>query len=57
MVDISRGPTYGDFVTILTEGSMLDVTVARLQNTGVTELLYCNVLHESLSEDSQIIPL
>jgi hypothetical protein len=34
MTNISRGPTYWDFVTILTEGSMQDVTVARLQSTG-----------------------
>ena len=33
MEKISRGPTYGDFVTtgILTERSMQDITVARLQ--------------------------
>jgi hypothetical protein len=30
-----RGPTFGDFVTILTERSMQDVTVARLQTTKV----------------------
>ncbi len=30
--NISRGPTFGDFVTILTEGSMQDNTVARLQS-------------------------
>ncbi len=35
MVNLSRGPTLGDFVTILTEGSMQDVTVARLQSTRV----------------------
>jgi hypothetical protein len=29
--NISRGPTFVDFVTIRTEASMLDVTVARLQ--------------------------
>jgi hypothetical protein len=33
MENISRGPTFGDFVTILTEGSMQDNTVARLQST------------------------
>jgi hypothetical protein len=32
---ISRGPTFGDFVTIRTEGSMQDVSVARLQSTRV----------------------
>jgi hypothetical protein len=35
MENISRGPTFGDFVTILTEGSMQGITVARLQSTGV----------------------
>jgi hypothetical protein len=30
-----RGPIFGDFVTILTEGSMQDSTVARLQSIGV----------------------
>jgi hypothetical protein len=33
MENISRGPTVGDFVTIRTEASMQDVTVARLQST------------------------
>jgi hypothetical protein len=27
------GPTFGDFVTILAEGSLQDITVARLQST------------------------
>jgi hypothetical protein len=35
----SRGPTFGDFVTILTEASMQDVTVTRLQSTRVQTLL------------------
>jgi hypothetical protein len=30
MENVSRGSDFGDFVTILTEGSMQDVTVARL---------------------------
>ncbi len=34
-VNIIRDPTFGDFVTVLTEGSMQDTTVARLQNTRV----------------------
>jgi hypothetical protein len=34
MENINRGPIFGDFVTILTKGSMQDVTVARLQSTG-----------------------
>jgi hypothetical protein len=37
--DTSIGPTYEYFVTILTEGSMQDVTVARLQSTGVQAYL------------------
>ncbi len=60
MENISRGSTFGDFVTIRTEGSMEDVTVARLQSTRVQTPLSpsfkCNVLRESLSVDSQNIP-
>jgi hypothetical protein len=54
MENISRG----DFVTIRTEGTMQDVTVARLQSTRVQTSLSpsfkCNVLRESLSVDSKI---
>jgi hypothetical protein len=57
---ISRGPTFEDFVTIRTERSMQDLTVARLQSTRVQTPLSpsfkCNVLRESLSEGSQNIP-
>ncbi len=35
MENISRGSTFEDFVTILTEGSTNDNTVARLQSTSV----------------------
>jgi hypothetical protein len=35
MENISRGTTFGDFVTILTEGSMLNVTVARLEYKSI----------------------
>jgi hypothetical protein len=35
MENISRDPTFGDFVSILIEGSMQDITVARLQSTRV----------------------
>jgi hypothetical protein len=35
-----RGPTFGDFVTFLTEGSMQDNRVARLQSTRVQTPLY-----------------
>ena len=35
MENTSRGPTFGDFVPILTEGPMQDITVARLQSTRV----------------------
>jgi hypothetical protein len=33
MENISRAPTFGDFFNVLTEGSMQDITVARLQST------------------------
>jgi hypothetical protein len=33
MENISRGPTFGDFVTIRTERSMQDVSVASLLST------------------------
>ncbi len=58
MENISRGPTFGDFVTIRTEASMQDVTVARQQSTRVQTppSFKCNVLRESLSVDSQNIP-
>jgi hypothetical protein len=60
MENISRGPTFGDFVTILAKGSMQNNTVARLQSTRVQTSLSspsikCNVLRESFSEDSQNI--
>jgi hypothetical protein len=32
--NISRDPTFWDFVIFLAEGSMQDVTVARLQSIG-----------------------
>ncbi len=57
-----RGPTFGDFVTIFTEGPMKDNTGARLQSTRVQTPLSpsikcnANVLRENLSEDSQNIP-
>jgi hypothetical protein len=35
MENINRGPTLGDFVTIRSEVSMQNVTVARLQSTRV----------------------
>jgi hypothetical protein len=62
MENISRGPTFGDFVTIRTERSIQDVTVSRLQSTRVLEkttlspFFKCNVLRESLFVDSQNIP-
>ncbi len=60
MENISRGPTFGDFVTVRTEASMQDITVARLQSTRVQTPLSpyfkCNVLRERLSVDSQNIP-
>jgi hypothetical protein len=63
MENISRGlevPAAGYFVTIRTEASIQDVTVARLQSTRLQTPLSppppfkCNVLRESLSVDSQI---
>jgi hypothetical protein len=38
MENISRGPAFGDFVTILTEGPMQDVTVARLYKVQMYKL-------------------
>jgi hypothetical protein len=57
--NISRGPSFGDFVTVRTEASMQDVTVARLQKKyrlPSFPFFKCNVLRESLSVDSQNIP-
>jgi hypothetical protein len=45
MENISGSPTFGDFVTILTEGSMQDNTVARLQNTDAPLPLLFNVMY------------
>ncbi len=45
MENISRVPTFGDFVTIRTVASMQDVTVARLLSTRVetplSSVMYC----------------
>jgi hypothetical protein len=60
MENISRGPTYGDSVTILSP--MGRCRASRLQDYRVEYRLTsppsikCNVLLESLSEDSQNIP-
>ncbi len=56
-----RGPTFRDFVSVRTEASMQDITVAMLQSTRVQTPLSpppfkCNVLRESLSVDGQKIP-
>jgi hypothetical protein len=60
MENISRGTTFGDFVTIRTEESIQDVPVARLQSTEYRLIsppsFRCIVLRESLSVDSQNIP-
>jgi hypothetical protein len=60
-MNTSGGPTFGDFFTILTDGSMQDNTP--LQDYRVQEYrllsppsIKCNVLRGSLSEDSQNIP-
>jgi hypothetical protein len=59
MENLSRGPTFGDFVTIRTEASMQDVTVARLLSkrvqTPLTPSFKCTA-QESLSEDNENIP-
>jgi hypothetical protein len=59
MENISRGPFCGYFVTILTKGSFHDITAAKLEGTRVqtplSSSIKCNVLRESLSEDSQNI--
>jgi hypothetical protein len=61
MENISRGPTFGDFVTILTERGQC--RTLRLQDYRVQECrlpsppsIKCDVLRESLSEDSENIP-
>jgi hypothetical protein len=49
MENITRGPTFGDFVTFRTEGSMQDVRVARLGEYKSTDfplppllnIMYC----------------
>jgi len=48
MENISRGPTFGDFVTVRTEASMQDITVARLQSKEyrlpfppILNVMYC----------------
>jgi hypothetical protein len=62
MENISKDSTFGDFVTIRTEGSMQDVSVTRQQSTVQEYRLpsppsfKCSVLRESLSVDSQNIP-
>ncbi len=45
MENISKGPTFGDFVTIHTEGSMQDNTVARLQSTRVQTPISPHVMY------------
>ncbi len=63
MENISRGHTFGDFVTILREGSMQDITIARLHSSRIQsplsplQLIVLIVMYwrESLSEDSQNI--
>jgi hypothetical protein len=53
MENICGGPTLGDFVTILTEESMQEITVARPESkrvqTTLPHSIKCNVLRESLS--------
>ncbi len=61
MEHICKGSTCRDFVTILIERSMKDFTAVRLQSTKKYRLpsppsVKCNVLRESLCEESQNIP-
>jgi hypothetical protein len=55
-VNISRGPTFGDFVTIRTEASMQDVTGKTTEYKSTYSAsppsFKCNVLREGLSVDS-----
>ncbi len=60
MENISRGPTFRDFVTIHTEGRS---RITWLQDYRVQDyrppslpFIKCKVVRESLSEDSQNIP-
>jgi hypothetical protein len=44
MENINRGPTVGDFVTILREGSMQDITIASTRvQTSFSPSIKCNV--------------
>ncbi len=58
---MTRGSTLGDFVTILTEGSMQDITVARLHSSRVYRVpsppsIKCNyTAWESLWGQSNIL--
>jgi hypothetical protein len=54
MENIRRGPTFGDFVTILTEESMQDITNARLQSKRVQTPFSSPILNVCM--DSQNIP-
>jgi hypothetical protein len=55
MENISRCPTFDDFVIILTEGSTQDITAARLQEYRLPcpPSIKSNVLRESLSKESK----
>jgi hypothetical protein len=62
MENISGGPTFGNFVTIRTEATMQDITVARLQSTRVQtphsplSPLLNVIYYVRVSGDSQNIP-
>jgi hypothetical protein len=62
MENISRGPSFGDFVTILTMQRGVDAghhgfkTTEYKSTDSPPPSMKCNVLLESLSEDSQNIP-
>jgi hypothetical protein len=61
MENISRGPTFRDFVTIRTEGGLyrtlrLKTTEYKSTDSPLPPSFKCNILRESLSVDSQNIP-
>ncbi len=55
MVNISRGPTLGDFVTFLTERSSPDVMVARSQAIGQSKYSLRNTKEKGVVGESLYI--
>ncbi len=56
MENISTGPTFGDFVTILTGQHGCKTTKYKSTDSPLPPSIKCYVLRESLSEDSPYIP-